>query len=414
VTRRALAASASLLAATLSPPAVLADFVPELPGTDPMPTDARSAAMGSAGIASSEESSSLLLNPAALGLIRRGEITASILYQKRELESGYFDDARSADLSSGEFSSVGFVYPVPVFRGALTFGFLFHRQFLFDRDLLRGGAQPTGGDEAELLSEQGSMNHWTMGAAVQVSPSSFIGGMLSIVSGTLGRTSDFAYTSPDTDYVFVGTDDMDLSGFRGSFGGLFFPSPALRLGFRLDLPYTVSYEGRQRVEGELESFLIDDEVSYPLAAGAGVAARVSELVLTGELEFRPYSLLELNGRRLRTEDRVEGYRDVVVARVGAEYTLPFPARARLGYRYEPDPYRLLLAEVRNEDPGTAVMEVAELDQERHVFSGGIGILMEDALAVDGALEWSRSEKSATNVDQTDDVTRFLLTTSYRF
>jgi hypothetical protein len=139
--------------------------------------------------------------------------------------------------------------------------------------------------------------------------------------------------------------------------------------------------------------------------------------LTAEGEFLPYSLLELEGARLRTVDRREGYRDVLVGRFGAEYALPFPFlpfRLRAGFRREPDPFRLILVEVRGDVPTEGVMESARIEQDRHALTGGVGWLMEDALNVDLSVEWVRTERTGTNVDETDELLRFMVTTAYRF
>jgi long-subunit fatty acid transport protein len=397
------------------PAAVRADFVEELPGTDRLAADARSAGLGGAGIASSEESGALVTNPAAIGLLRQSEATATLVYQSRQVDSGYFGRTSSADLNSGEVTSAGIVYPVPVYRGALSFGFHFHRQSLFDRDLIRRGQQPEGFED-ELLTESGSLDNWTVGVALQVSPRTFVGGSVTAVTGSLDRVSEFSF-DPDDDgssYAFASRDDLDLSGIRGSVGGLYFPSSSVRVGFRLDLPFTVEYEGRQTVDGD-GTFSLSDEVSYPMAAGAGVATRTGPLLITTEAEFIPYSLLELDGERLRTDTRQEGYRDVVVARAGLEWTLPVPVRLRAGYRYEPDPFRLILAEVTDpSDPALATMEVAEFTRERHVVTAGAGFLLEGAMSLDLAAEWSRSEKTGTNVDQNDEIVRLHFSTAYRF
>jgi len=405
----------SALAITVATSPALAEFVPELPGTDRLAVDARSAGLGGAGIASSEETGAILSNPAALGLLRQTEATATMLYQTRTVDSGYFDDAASADLNTGDVGAAGFVYPVPVYRGALSFGFHFHRQNLFDRDLVRRGEQ-SGGVEDELLSETGSLDNWTFGAAVQVSPRTFVGGSVGVIAGSLERTSEFEFdaTGGGSDYAFAARDEVDLSGIRGSVGGLYFPSSKVRVGFRLDLPFTVEYEGRQIVDGD-GAYGLSDEVSYPMTAGVGVAARSGPVLLTTEAEFIPYSLLELDGERLRADDREEGYRDVVVARARLELTLPVPVRLRAGYRYEPDPFRLILAEVRDpSDPALATMEVADFTRERHVVTGGAGFLLEGAVSLDIAAEWSRSEKTGTNVDQNDEILRLHFTTAYRF
>ncbi len=435
-----------------------ADFVPELPGTETVPADARSAGMGGVGIASSEEAGCLLLNPAALALVRRGELTASILYQRRDVGSGYFGQDRSRQINSAELSAAGFVYPVAVYRGALAFGFSYHRSSLFDRDLFRKGDQPgplEPGEpdhyEDEKLEEHGSMDRWTIGAAVQISPSAFIGAGISLLSGAMTRRSEFEYAfenlSPpheDYYYLFESEENLDLGGFRGSIGGLFFPSDQLRVGFRIDLPYTVSYEGQgeevfyasavsdlvgpARDEDEA-IYRIDDEVSYPLAAGFGVASRFNKLLLAIDAEFIPYTLLELNGERLRTQaDLAEGYRDVMRAGVGLEYTFPVPVRLRVGYRFAPDAFRLIVGEVRDQDivvgdfdddPNLDVrlngfMEEADFGPERHVLTAGLGWLVDMTLNVDLAVEYSRSEKNGKNVDQDDAITRFYLTTAYRF
>ncbi len=390
-----------------------ADYVPEIPGLGEVPVDARTAALGGAGVAVSEESGAILANPAAIALVRRTETSATLSYQRRELTSDYFDDARIGKRNSGQLSAAGFVYPTPVYRGAFAFGVAYNRHAVFDRDLLRGGTQSGGGVEDELLEESGSMDFWTVGAGVQISPSGFVGASATLVAGELARRSELAYSATGVAYDYAGTVRTDLSGIRASLGGLFFLSPRMRLGIRLDLPHTVTYDGTERSDAG-DDFVVEDEVSYPFSTTAGVATRTGQLVITGEASFTPYSLLELNAERLRTEERIEGYRDVVVLRLGAEYTFPVSMRVRGGYRFEPDPYRLLVAEVRNDAPVEAVMEEAEFDGERHVVTGGVGFLLEDALNLDLAAEWATTTKRGTNVAQTDDLVRFFVTTSYRF
>jgi hypothetical protein len=60
------------------------------------------------------------------------------------------------------------------------------------------------------------------------------------------------------------------------------------------------------------------------------------------------------------------------------------------------------------------MEVAEFTRERHVVTAGVGFLLEGAMSLDLAAEWSRSEKTGTNVDQNDEIVRLHFSTAYRF
>jgi len=381
--------------------------------------------MGGVGIASSEELAALATNPAAIALVKRGELSASVLYQRRDVESGYFSAHVSAPLSSGELSSVGLIYPVQVYRGALAFGVGFTRSALFDRDLVRRGSQPgAGGEENEILEERGSLDTWTFGTAVQISPSTFLGANLSLITGDIFRHSVFDYQATGVNYSFVGDEDLDLAGFRGSLGALFFPSTTVRVGFRIDLPYTVSFDGNSPLSASFDdgleaysdtvTYTIEDKVKYPPTAGFGVAARLSRVLVAADAEFAPYSLLEFNNERLRTQARTEGYRDIVRVGVGAEITLAIPLRLRAGYRFSPDPFRLMVAEVHNNEPRVGVMEVASVETERHVLSAGLGWLVDMALNVDVAVEYGISERSLTFVTQRDEWTRFTMTTSYRF
>jgi hypothetical protein len=397
-----------------TPERARADFVPEIPGLEALPADARAAALAGTGVASVENATALHLNPAAIALVPRTEIHSSVLYQRHDLESGYFDQAATGSLRASAFTGAGFAYPVAVYRGALGVGGSFRRSSLFDRELVRSGTQPDGAREDELLEEKGSLDEWTLGAGLQISPRAFVGVSATLVTGSLHRRSDFEFHTPDSSYVFHATTNTDLSGIAGRLGLLYFPASRVRVGLRIELPRTVTFEGTETREGSPASFRVDDELTYPLSAAIGGATLVGPFLVVTDLELVPYSLLELNGDRLRTLDRREGYRDLAILRLGIEHRTSDEIRLRVGYRYEPDPYRLILAEVQNGDPDVAVMEEAQFETERQVVSGGIGALLEDALLIDFAAEWSRAEKAGTNVDQSDETARFLLTTSYRF
>jgi len=379
-----------------------------------MPGDARSAGLGGAGVAVVENATATEHNPAAIALVPRSELGGSLAYQRRSLTSGYFGAEEEASLSSASFSQGSFALPVPVYRGAFGIGGSFRRAVLFDRDLIRAGTQPGGATESETLSETGSLDAWTLGAGIQISPRAFLGASLSLLTGALERSNTFRYTGSGSPYTFEARTDLDLSGFTGSFGALVFPNSRTRVGLRFDLPHTVEFDGVERREGASAALSANDEVRYPPSVTAGVAGLAGPFLLTGEATFRPYSLLELDGERLRTEDRREGYRDIVVVRAGVEHRTSTGVRLRLGYRFDPDPFRLVIAEVRDDDPQEAVMEDAAFDEERHVLTAGAGFLVEDALVVDLAADWGKTTKAGSHVDQSDDIARFFLTTSYRF
>ncbi|HHM23866.1 MAG TPA: hypothetical protein ENJ23_02365, partial [Bacteroidetes bacterium] len=81
----------------------------------------RAIGMGGAFVGLADDYAATYWNPAGLGQIRRMELTGSVSSLRFQNQTTYFGNPSSEETSNTQFQSVGFVFPVPTYRGSLVF-----------------------------------------------------------------------------------------------------------------------------------------------------------------------------------------------------------------------------------------------------------------------------------------------------
>jgi len=399
---RALTCLAVALGA-LGPLAASAQIPPEIPLASRATVGARAIALGGAYVGVAEDYTALTYNPAGLTQVRRTEFAG--VFERRSLDSRnvYLGHEESTPLDVTRIQSIGFAYPFPTYRGALVVGFSFDRVAPLDQEYFRSGSDPALGvaAEEERISEDGSLNAFRAGFAIEANPGLSVGVTGVIMTGSSRREREFYYRSDDNldrEDTFS-TSDIDYTAVTGSLGALLVLDRHTRFGLSLHLPESFDltgsgYDDIYRIQADpvdtldlLGDYTFEDEIGLPFRLSAGLS-HVRDLPIGGskpgsilaalDVTYADWSQIDYAGR-LRTPDREFVYRATLDVHAGLEYTFPapFPLRLRGGYSRQPIPYRLIATDVFFSEASKA-----KFDPDRHSWSFGIGALLQEAATLD--------------------------------
>ncbi|MBU0560685.1 MAG: hypothetical protein KKG93_14080 [Bacteroidetes bacterium] len=239
------------------------------------------------------------LNPAALGSIRKFQLTGGLLFNSLENETAFFNSTTQYSQNSMTLNQLGIAYPLPTARGSLVFGFgyskvkefngaqkfngfnssnhsmiqdlaNFNDDIAYDlglsyplKDANNNYIKDTTGiagnlNQSGLILQEGSLNSWSFSGAVEISPNLFVGASFNIYTGAYRR--DREYYEDDTKNLYSGlldpndsaTEDLqsfflndiidwDLSGWDMKLGLLFKPDRYSSFAAAIKLPtqYTI-------------------------------------------------------------------------------------------------------------------------------------------------------------------------------
>lgn len=380
---------------------------------------ARAMAMGGAQIAACDDGTALIYNPAALVRVRRMELSTSLSHQRMTNETIFKNSSGLRSASNTRFSGVNLTVPVPTYRGSLVFGFGVNRVKSFDK-VFQYFDQFPGGDLTGVETESGGIYQWTVGGAVDLSPSVSCGLALSYYSGR--DLYNFEFDSSYIDltqsgrYLFTSASDDDYSGVGVKLGALIRANKYLTLGATVDFPTTYTIRQDWRVTEEYITYspqysyasvtepgFYEYKLSIPYSLGAGLALNIDHLLLACDVNFTDWAQMEYKSPLgLEEENRAlrENYTDVLRYHLGAELFLPkISGRLRGGYYYDPIPFR-----------------TTNVERERHFITAGAGFLIDRLVTLDFAYIrglWEvRDPQISTSEEYKAD--RFFLSAAYRF
>ncbi|NNF06300.1 MAG: hypothetical protein HKN21_06040 [Candidatus Eisenbacteria bacterium] len=447
----------------------------ELLETSPFGMGARAMGMGQAFIAVGDDLSGIAYNPATISQIRRMEFNLGLTHDNTKhglRRSGFFETERS----DTRIEQIAVAYPHPVYRGALVWGFGFHRMADLTQDIFsRGVVDPnTATEEIEDVVQTGAVNAWTGAAAIELTENLSVGASLSYLSGS--RDEDLVLArgiddpdaggcpglAPDEYGLFYGCGDPSeeslyksvvrreatLDGFTGAVGVLAKFENGVRLGGKIDLPKWMRYQGttRSSLENylfteESDASLFEDDITLPLSVGAGASWAKNGLTLAADLTWTDWSQTDFEGDILvpSPSGREFAYRSVAKINLGAEYFFAdFPVQVRGGFFTEPLPYKLIAADgVSSIDPGAdnvlgteddissfgRFYPEADIVSDRKFVTLGAGIFIHDRFIVDVAFvtgNWERRTEDGFDAPSgfptIEEVTqnRLFLTSTLRF
>ena len=92
----------------------------------------RAIGMGGAYVGVADDYSAIFWNPAGLGQLRRMEFNVGFSHNSAENSAQYLGNSLDNDRSFTRLNSIGFVFPVPTYRGSLVFGIGYNKYRDFD------------------------------------------------------------------------------------------------------------------------------------------------------------------------------------------------------------------------------------------------------------------------------------------
>jgi hypothetical protein len=378
----------------------------EIPFLEREAQGARWIAMGGAGMAAVDDGSSMAINPAGLGRIRRIEVLGTIQKQSLDVEATWFGTKATRSLSSTALKELTFSFPFPTYRGSLVMTGSVFRRNVIDAYTVRRGTDPDGNvPNRDSEERRGLVTAWSGGMALQVSPEAFVGFEAHGFTGDFKETDRWEAWGICSDAEFAW--DTDVGGYGASMGVQYEPIPLVELGAVLKTPQRITLKGdiTQPDGGDpapcaQRLYSIDDVATLPYSMGFGVAFAPSTFLVTFDLTYTDWHELKYPGptRDLATDEYV--YDPTTDIRLGVEYGLVnLPLRFRAGYARVP-----------------LELNWFETKKNRTSVSLGVGAVVQSALTFDVA--WQRTsferESRADSYSEERTNNRLLLTLAYRF
>jgi long-subunit fatty acid transport protein len=377
---------------------------------------ARAMGMGGAQIATADDASGLVYNPARLTKVKRIEFSGSMTHQRIKNETGttaaaiplgslyYLDE--SITQSNSRFSSANIVLPVPTYRGSLVFALGVNRMKSFDHVFHSTLVGSMGGTYLDALAlETGGINMWSFGGAIDISPNISVGAAVNYWKGQDDYLQD--YDVPPVDVTERNQYVYDYSGWNAKIGFSVDASKFLSVGATIDFPtkfsidqdFTFNYDSLSSAEQYEE--LGHYDLTHPYSFGVGAALNFKYLTLAGDINITDWSQLKPSAKS-GVDERLykEIYQEVTSWHLGAEFALPKLATTlRGGYYSDPFPFKSVY-----------------LETDRKYFTLGAGFLIDQVMTLDVA--WNHGsykfrdervnmEKESYNVD------KFFVTLAYR-
>ena len=389
----------------------------------------RAMGMGGAFAGLADDFTAVYWNPAGLAQMQQREVSVAFLRNARENRAvtglrTATESRATAALSNTRFGSLGFVYPVPVYRGSLVLAAGFNRVKDFDWVLdyppvpvVRDDAGAVVGDSLafdDSFRHEGELAITSVAGAIDVSPSVSVGLTFSLIGGDDESSSEFV--SVDTEDFFYQRRFTDREVFEDDYGttwtatlGAMVRTPREDPRFRFGLTMTtgpshkvgytfrappdtvfslVEFDDGRVAEAASEDFASSYEIALPLSFGLGVSGRpVPQVTLAASVHATEWTQTEYAGEdhwELRTNTSFEDqYVDVLRWHLGAEWQVPWLALdLRAGYYADPLPF------VGPRDPDAAPDEVnnplVRVLRDRRFLTLGAGISLEEAVRVEAA------------------------------
>ena len=217
-------------------------------------SDARALGMGNAFISLSNDFGGVLFNPAGLGLMKKGEITAGLGLNTFYNNTTFFGNTTDANQTSVDLNQFGIAYPVPTIQGSLVFAIGYNQTKNFNRILEFDGfnsgntsmiqevtgvynyveepftnklglayeirTPPPGNEyikdttrvngmlnQSGKIDKDGGIGKWSFAASFEAAKGFFIGGTFNILTGSYTSNSD--YYEEDTRNIYGNNFPLD-------------------------------------------------------------------------------------------------------------------------------------------------------------------------------------------------------------
>jgi hypothetical protein len=376
-------------------------------GMSSMP-GARASGLGGAYIAVADDYTASYWNPAGLAQIRRIELYGALSQRNYRDRTTYFGNDTEASSNFTKLSSFGVVFPAPVYRGALTFALGYNLVRDWDRTSSFNDPDSLGSStaiwkQADEL-ENGRLGFWSLGLAMDVSPSVSVGGGLQY---WIGR-DDYSITGQRWGSS-ASSDEQDifttLHGWRGDMGVLIRAGSVGRLGMVIETPIVYNAKEDWAATGYGSGSWVY-RIGEPFTVRGGGSVSVGRFLAAMDVDWMDWSQIAY-----KSEPPFPGYssttaniairrdfRSTLGVHGGIEALLPlYGIRLRGGGGFEPNPEK----GSKTENGQTSV-------------SGGLGVLLDESIMLDLSYDtrWWKQQTSLLNEDITSQ--RLQLSIAYRF
>lgn len=356
----------------------------------------RALAMGGAYTALANDYSGIYWNPAGLGSIDKTAIHAELSHLQFSNDALYMGNLTSNNQGFTKLKSLGFVMPLPTSQGSFVIAGGFNRVLDYDDHLyfdwsgdlpdgLEFGFQNDDGDFdwypfdedvyiQENVRSEGSLQRWSIGGALALSPNFTIGLTTSLMHGKEEYNLDFSQFDDKNLYQILPGDfneysineilQSDYYAFNIKLGGIIDLNNMIKVGGVISLPSTYYVEeAHYRNEdlfyddGSYDSFdessgNFDYHVKTPYIFDAGIAFTNKLITLSASGRYRDWSQTRFEVSDFETNSQdysdlisennslARDYDQVLEYRLGGEVTLPgLNTKLRGGYTLIPSPLR---------------------------------------------------------------------------
>ncbi len=411
---------------------------------------ARALGMGGTYTAVSDDYSAIYWNPAGLAQIRKSEffLGFSHLYQSNEID--FNGSNTTSSTSATKFNSIGLVFPVPTYQGSLVFALGYQKIKDFEYSNEYDGVSDSGTawlsfdgvdvnnpddvydfwgqDMAKtgLVTDDGSLEQWSLGGAIDVSPNISLGLALNYWTGKseylveFNQFDQFDLFNPPADfseYQETRYITSKYSSFNAKFGAMMRLGRIIRLGLGMDIPHTFTvsedygYDASLYFDnGDVSDFSDDATYEYkvktPFRFQAGATLKLGTILATGSLAYTDWTQFKFTSSDLREMNKFfqTDYRGTLQVKLGGEIGIPFLAsQFRAGLAYDPTP-----------------LKGYDFDYDRKYVSLGYGVLLDRIFKIDAAYMigfWKLNTSDDLNPAGTVEdilIHKLLLNFSYRF
>jgi len=408
---------------------------------------ARSMGMGGAGIASVNNLTAVIHNPAALARIDDIEIQLGINSLKRandttlqSVAAGEGKVSSSTDFTG--LGTLGVAYPMPTERGSLVFALAYNRVKDFEGRLkLDGFVDDTdevlGGWKTDELIEEGGLGILSLAGAVDLSPNVSFGAAFDIWMGSYRNNKRLLFNDYEEGYEYseliLSSVDQNISAwsFKPS---VLYHNRNVRFGAFLRLPMTFRIEEDYYEESDFDdsgdyyfdfndnldpdyptylydSYYMSYKVKTPMQLGLGFSwGKPGRTNMAVDFTYENWKQAKLEYPVDFTPDPGyfrDKYRSAVSWRMGLEQPLRFLGiTGRIGYLRQP----LVYKGPSGSDAGASQITV---ENDRDYITFGIGKQFDPSFRVDAALMrglWKEEEGNRTDEESR---TRVFVSMTYR-
>jgi long-chain fatty acid transport protein len=348
---------------------------------------ARALGLASAYIGVADDYSAIFWNPAGLALMKEKEFFASLVHNRHNINARLLGTPIDNTLSKTGFGSVGFAYPVTVYRGSLVFAGGFHKVHdynslfgyrVFNPDesyMYRTFVSPNVPDrltQDEYVDIEGMLSQFSFACAYEAAEHFFIGATINLWLGENDYTQVYQeldtkklYDSPPNDFKSYKNDgaiDTEINGYDATLGALYQYSPRVRFGAVVRTPRFLTLNEVWSVD---ETIVYDDptvdpwqssdngefqyKVRMPYMMGVGASYQsvgsLYPMLVTGEINYIDWQQIRFRDdfpvAGINKADANRAIKRTLASRsnykIGFEFSLPQESQFRFGYMKVPNP-----------------------------------------------------------------------------